>query len=74
MSDSSAKSSAIAAAIILAVIALVFLAMPTLVLALGEISPWLGYGLAGVFVVGFFAIFWLRGLYQRRHNGPSDQA
>ena len=72
MSGSSAKSSAIAAAIILVIVAILFLAMPRIVLALGDISPWLGYGVTTLFVLGFFAIFWLRARYQRRRDGPSD--
>ncbi len=70
--SSNAKSSAIAAAVILGVVILAFLVMPKLVLTLGSVSPWLGAVVAVVFVVGFFAIFWLRGRYQRRKQ--KDQA
>ena len=73
MSGSSAKSSAIAAAVILAAVAIIFLAMPRIVLALGEVSPWLGYGVAVLFILGFFLIFWLRARYQRgRDRTPGD--
>ncbi|WP_136661164.1 hypothetical protein [Nitratireductor sp. XY-223] len=72
MSGSNAKSSAIAAAIILVAVAAGFLAMPRIVLTLGDISPWLGYGVATLFILGFFAIFWLRARYQRRRDEPTD--
>ncbi|MEX3010254.1 hypothetical protein [Hoeflea sp. TYP-13] len=72
MSGSSAKSSAIAAAIILVAVAVIFLAMPRIVLALGEVSPWLGYGVAALFVFGFFALFWLRARYQRGQDKSPD--
>lgn len=71
MSDNSSKKSAIAAAIILAVVAVVFLAMPRIVISLGDISPWLGYVAVVVFVLGFFAIFWLRGRYQQNNSRGS---
>lgn len=70
MSDNSTRKAAIAAAIILVVVAVVFLAMPSIVIALGDISPWLGYAATVIFILGFFAIFWLRSRYQqRKHTG-----
>ena len=68
MSGGSAKSSAIAAAIILIAAVLLFLAMPPLVLAAGEVSPFLGFVVAVLFVLGFFAIFYLRARHQRRRD------
>ncbi|MCY6379184.1 hypothetical protein [Hoeflea prorocentri] len=68
MSGNNVKSSAIAAALILAAVAILFLVMPRIVLALGEISPWLGYAVTVLFVLGFFAIFWLRARHQRRNR------
>ncbi len=59
------KSSAIAAAIILICFAALFLAMPKIVLALGEISPWLGGAAALAFMLSFYILFWLRGKYLR---------
>jgi hypothetical protein len=61
-------NAAIAAAVILAVAATGFFVMPGLMMRLSEISPWLSYGLAILFVLAFFAVFWLRGRYQRRHH------
>lgn len=72
MSDSNAKSSAIAAAIILAVVAMLFMAMPRIVLAAGDVSPWLGYAIAVLFILGFFAVFFLRARYQRRRDASGN--
>lgn len=71
MSDNSTRNGAIAAAIILAVVAVVFLAMPRIVIALGDISPWLGIGATLVFILGFFGIFWVRSRYQQRNRNSS---
>ena len=72
MPGNNAKSPAIAAAVILVAVAVIFLLMPRIVLALGDISPWLGYGVTVLFILGFFAIFWLRARHQRRNR--SDDA
>lgn len=69
MSGNNAKSSAIAAAIILVAAVLLFLAMPRLVLAAGEVSPFLGLVVAVLFILGFFGIFFLRARHQRRRDG-----
>jgi type II secretory pathway component PulF len=45
------------------------LVMPRIVLAAGDVSPWLGLGIAVLFVVGFFAVFFLRARHQRRRDG-----
>ena len=68
MSDNNTRNSAIAAAVILVVVAVLFLAMPRIVTSLGEISPWLGYGVTTLFILGFFAIFWLRSRVQKRRR------
>lgn len=62
------RNAAIAAAIILAVAMIGFFVMPGLMMWLSEISPWLSYALAILFVLAFFAVFWLRGRYQRRRD------
>ena len=69
MAGSNARSSAIAAAIILVAAVLLALAMPRIVLAAGDVSPWLGLGIAVLFVFGFFAVFFLRARHQRRRDG-----
>lgn len=66
------RSAAIAAAVILAATGVVFYFMPAMMLALSEISPWLSYALAIAFVLGFFAIFWIRGKRQARDRGGAD--
>lgn len=62
------KSPAIAAAIILAVAGLGFFALPSIMLKLGDISPWLAAIFGVVFVLGFFLLFWLRARYQRKRG------
>lgn len=60
------KSPAVAAAIILLVVGIGFFALPSIMVRLGDISPWLAAGVGALFVIGFFLIFWLRARYQRR--------
>ncbi|WP_331372261.1 hypothetical protein [Sinorhizobium chiapasense] len=63
------RSAAIAAAVILAAVAVGFFALPSMMLWLGDISPWLAAAFGALFVLGFFLIFWLRARYQHR-RGP----
>jgi len=59
--DEKTRNAAVAAALILGGFGLVAFFMPTIMLALGDISPILA-GVAGaVFVLAFFGLFWLRG-------------
>ncbi|GLQ37987.1 hypothetical protein GCM10007908_16070 [Rhizobium albus] len=71
--NKSDRNSALAAAAFLAFVGLGFFVMPPLMIQLSEISTWLAYGVAVVFVLAFFAIFWLRARQQRRNerSGPS---
>lgn len=62
------KSPAIAAAIILVVAGLGFFVLPSIMLKLGDISPWLAAAFGVVFVLGFFLLFWLRARYQRKRG------
>ena len=64
--DRSTRNAAIAAAIILGGFGLVAYFMPTIMLALGDSSPWAGAVVAVLFVLAFFGVFWLRGRSQRR--------
>ncbi|OCO98125.1 MULTISPECIES: hypothetical protein [unclassified Ensifer] len=62
------KSPAIAAAIILVVAGLGFFVLPSIMLKLGDISPWLAAVFGVIFVLGFFLLFWLRARYQRKRG------
>lgn len=62
------KSPAIAAAIILVVAGLGFFVLPSIMLKLGAISPWLAAAFGVIFVLGFFLLFWLRARYQRKRG------
>ena len=59
--DRSALRNAIAALVIIAVFAGGAYVMPSIVLALGDISPLLAVAAVAIFVLAFFAVFWLRG-------------
>jgi hypothetical protein len=60
------KKSAIAAGIILVGFTSAFFFLPRLVNALGEVSPFLGFGAGVLLIVAFFGLFWLRRKYQDR--------
>jgi len=62
------RSPAIAAAIILVVVGIGFFVLPSIMLWLGDISPWLAAAFGTLFVLGFFLIFWLRARHQRRRD------
>ena len=62
------KSPAIAAAIILVVAGLGFFVLPSIMLKLGDISPWLAVAFGVIFVLAFFLLFWLRARYQRKRG------
>ncbi|MGE3307011.1 MAG: hypothetical protein AB7I52_13700 [Rhizobiaceae bacterium] len=59
--DKSSRNAAIAAAIILIGFGLVAYAMPSIMLALGDVSPIAAGAVAVLFVAAFFLVFWLRG-------------
>jgi hypothetical protein len=54
------KKSAIAAGIILVGFTAAFFFLPRLVLALGGISPFLGFGAGVLLITAFFGVFWLK--------------
>lgn len=56
----------IAAAIIFAGLALAAFFLPNIMMAAGEISPWIAAFVGGAFLFGFFVLFWLRGRYKDR--------
>jgi uncharacterized protein YjeT (DUF2065 family) len=55
----------IAAALILVISGAALYFMPSIVLAIGNYSPVLGFAAGGAIVLGFFVIFWLRSRYKR---------
>jgi uncharacterized BrkB/YihY/UPF0761 family membrane protein len=63
--DKNTRNSAIAAAIIVLGFCIVAIYLPTIVLWLGEFSPFAGAAAAVLFVMAFFGIFWLRGRSRR---------
>jgi hypothetical protein len=63
-----AKSQALAAAVILLAVGLVIYFLPTIVLAIAAYSPVLAVVVGAALLLGFFAIFWLRARYQKRHG------
>lgn len=60
------RNALIAAAVILIGFGLLAFFMPTIMLALGEVSPLAAGVVAVLFVAAFFAVFWLRSKRQRR--------
>jgi hypothetical protein len=54
------KKNALAAGIILAGFTAAFFFLPKLVLALGTVSPFLGFGAGVLLIAAFFGVFWLR--------------
>lgn len=54
------QSAAIAAALIIAVTGVIFYYMPAIMLASADVSPFLALGVGALFVLAFFAVFWLR--------------
>ncbi len=53
-----------AAAVFVAFVGLAYF-MPVIMLAAGEISPWLAGALLAAFIFGLFVVFWLRGRLRR---------
>ncbi|WOC16811.1 hypothetical protein [Pseudochrobactrum sp. MP213Fo] len=62
------RNAAIAAALIMAGFAVLFYSMPVIMLAVGPYSHVLAALIAVVFVMAFFAVFWLRARAQNKNN------
>lgn len=62
------RNSAIAAAILLAAFGLGAFYLPTVMIAVGNISTVAAGIIAVLFVAAFFMVFWLRGRSQRRRE------
>lgn len=67
--QTSNRSSAIAAAVIMIGFGLLAFYLPTIMVALGNISLVAAGAVAILFVAVFFLIFWLRGFVQKRRGG-----
>ena len=67
--EKKSQSPVIAAAIILAAAGVAFYFLPVIMIALGDVSPWLAATAGTCFVLAFFLIFWLRARYQRGKGG-----
>ena len=63
-----AWSAALAALLILLGTAVVFYFLPRVMIALGDVSPWLAGVFGALAVLAFFLLFWLRARYQRNHE------
>ena len=62
------RNSAIAAAVLLAVFGVGAFYLPTIMLAVGNLSPVAAGAVAVLFVAAFFLVFWLRARSQKRRD------
>lgn len=62
------RSAAIAAAIILFGFGLLAFYMPVIMVAVGRLSPFAAVAVALIFMLGLFAVLWLRAQAQRRRD------
>ena len=62
------RSSAIAAALLLAVFGLAAFYLPTIMIAVGNVSTIAAGIIAVLFVAAFFLAFWLRGRSQKKRD------
>ncbi|WP_188824842.1 hypothetical protein [Brucella endophytica] len=68
MQDPKTRNAAIAAFVILLGFGILWIAMPRIMLGIGSESPLLAGAFAALFVMAFFAVFWLRARQQRRND------
>lgn len=66
--EAKGKSAALAALFILLGTGVVFYFLPRMMVALGNVSPWLAGAFGALLVLGFFLVFWLRARYQRKRG------
>ena len=66
--EAKGKSAALAALLILLGTGVVFYFLPRMMVALGNVSPWLAGAFGALLVLGFFLVFWLRARYQRNRG------
>lgn len=67
--QTSNRNSVIAAAVIMIGFGVVGFYMPTIMLAVGNLSPIAAGAVAVLFVAAFFLVFWLRARAQKRDGG-----
>ena len=63
--DRKGSSAALAALFILLGTGVAFYFLPRVMIALGDVSPWLAGVFGTLMVLAFFLLFWLRARYQR---------
>ncbi|MCT7667000.1 hypothetical protein [Shinella kummerowiae] len=66
--ENKGKSAALAAFFILLGTGVVFYFLPRVMIALGDVSPWLAGAFGALMVLCFFLLFWLRARYQRNRG------
>ena len=66
--DRETRNTLLAAAALVLVFGLGAYFLPLLIIAAGDVSPFLGGMIAVLFVAAFFVVFWLRGRAQRRRG------
>lgn len=66
--QSSNLKAALAAAIIMASIFVAMYFMPKLLYWIAGYNEWLAYGTGALFILAFFAVFWLRARYQKKRG------
>jgi len=62
------RNAFIASAIIIVVVMAGWFAMPRIMLMVSGGGPYAGMAVAIAFMLAFFAVLWLRALYQRRNS------
>lgn len=66
--DGKGKSAALAALFIMLGTGVVFYFLPRVMIAIGDVSPWLAGAFGTLLVLGFFLLFWLRARYQQNRK------
>lgn len=67
--DRNNRNALIAAACFMLAFGIVAFYLPTIMIAIGNVSTIAAGGVAVLFVAAFFLVFWLRGRSQRKRDG-----
>lgn len=70
---SETRAAFIASGLIMAGVASSYFFMPPLLNWLSDISVWLSYAVACLFVLAFFGVFWLRSRYQKKRDAEKQE-